>query len=358
MSNGYLTLAQAREALGVSAFVFNQRFRPELTEIRRGPRTILFDRVEVETVKGESDGMWNKKKVSDALDHAWDLKWRDSRGPKKKKSLMQQVDSEIGDVPLSKLDYSRIEQWVMELRESDKAVATIKSRLSCLTFALKIACKKGWIKSVPMVPDMETPNRKIRYLLDDPDEERALLEATGVLHYQIADVMKPAIVFLLDTGARLSELLKVRWGNVSDAGVMFEERKAGDCLRVPLTPEARTALETLLESKYWMARVRGANLDKKRMTSAQNWFTHQFAKVRDKAKLHDVSAHTLRHTCASRLVQAGVSLYEVRQLLGHSSITVTERYSHLAPSSLDRAVTVLKNRRLSNKVRKMRPQSQ
>jgi integrase len=39
--------------------------------------------------------------------------------------------------------------------------------------------------------------------------------------------------------------------------------------------------------------------------------------------------------------RAGVSLYKVRQLLGHSSITVTERYAHLAPSSLDRAVSVL-----------------
>jgi site-specific recombinase XerD len=107
-----------------------------------------------------------------------------------------------------------------------------------------------------------------------------------------------------------------------------------------------------------MLRVRGADLDKQRMTSAQNWFTHQFAKARDKAKLHDVSAHTLRHTCASRLVQAGVSLYEVRQLLGHSSITVTERYAHLAPSSLDRAVAVLTNRDLPDKVTSMRPKSQ
>jgi integrase len=145
---------------------------------------------------------------------------------------------------------------------------------------------------------------------------------------------------------------------MSAAGALFEERKAGDNLRVPLTPRAREAAEALLGNAYWMLRVRGADLDKQRMTSAQNWFTHQFAKARNKAKLYDVSAHTLRHTCASRLVQAGVSLYEVRQLLGHSSITVTERYAHLAPSSLDRAVAVLTNRALPDKVTSMRPKSQ
>jgi integrase len=56
--------------------------------------------------------------------------------------------------------------------------------------------------------------------------------------------------------------------------------------------------------------------------------------------------------------RAGVSLYKVRQLLGHSSITVTERYAHLAPSSLDRAVSVLENRNLPDKVTAMRPKSQ
>lgn len=51
--------------------------------------------------------------------------------------------------------------------------------------------------------------------------------------------------------------------------------------------------------------------------------------------------HTLRHTYASWLVQAGVDLYVVRDLLGHSSIKMTERYSHLAPERLKGAVDML-----------------
>ncbi len=48
-----------------------------------------------------------------------------------------------------------------------------------------------------------------------------------------------------------------------------------------------------------------------------------------------------RHTCAAWLVCAGVALPEVRDLLGHSTITMTEKYAHLSPRNVRRAVSVL-----------------
>ena len=51
--------------------------------------------------------------------------------------------------------------------------------------------------------------------------------------------------------------------------------------------------------------------------------------------------HALRHTCASKLVNAGVDLYVVKEWLGHSTIQVTERYAHLNPDKLVHAVTML-----------------
>ena len=50
--------------------------------------------------------------------------------------------------------------------------------------------------------------------------------------------------------------------------------------------------------------------------------------------------HTLRHTYASWLAESGVDLYTVKNLLGHSTITMTERYSHLGNNTLQNAVKV------------------
>ncbi len=54
-----------------------------------------------------------------------------------------------------------------------------------------------------------------------------------------------------------------------------------------------------------------------------------------------VTFHTLRHTYASMLVQKGVDIYHVKELLGHSSIALTERYSHLSESSLKHAALMI-----------------
>ena len=58
----------------------------------------------------------------------------------------------------------------------------------------------------------------------------------------------------------------------------------------------------------------------------------------------DVTLHILRHTCASRLVQRGVSIYVVSKWLGHSSVKVTERYAKLAPDSLAGALSALEGK--------------
>jgi len=56
------------------------------------------------------------------------------------------------------------------------------------------------------------------------------------------------------------------------------------------------------------------------------------------AKLKNFRLHDCRHHFASKLVQAGVDLYTVKELLGHSEIAMTERYSHLKPENLRAAV--------------------
>lgn len=61
-------------------------------------------------------------------------------------------------------------------------------------------------------------------------------------------------------------------------------------------------------------------------------------------QIKDFTFHDLRHTCAAWLVSSGASLIEVRDLLGHSTIKMTECYSHLAPDNVRVAVSRLDER--------------
>jgi integrase len=66
-----------------------------------------------------------------------------------------------------------------------------------------------------------------------------------------------------------------------------------------------------------------------------------FDKALGKAKIEDFHFHDLRHTFATRLVQNGVDLYKVKELLGHKTIAMTMRYAHHCPESLRSSVEVL-----------------
>ena len=68
---------------------------------------------------------------------------------------------------------------------------------------------------------------------------------------------------------------------------------------------------------------------------------NSFSTACRKAGIENFRIHDLRHTCAAWLVTAGVPLTEVRDLLGHSTVNMTERYAHLAPENIRAAVKLL-----------------
>ena len=154
------------------------------------------------------------------------------------------------------------------------------------------------------------------------------------------DHLRPLVLLALNTGLRRGELLGLRWGAVDLEAKMLtvvaETAKSGHTRRVPLNAEAFEVLST------WQKRQGKPGSDAlvfpgpsgERMTRIDT----AWGSLMKAAGLKNFRLHDCRHHFASKLVQAGVDLYTVKDLLGHSEIAMTERYSHLAPDNLRAAV--------------------
>jgi integrase len=164
-----------------------------------------------------------------------------------------------------------------------------------------------------------------RYL--SKDEYRTL---TDVVHRDGPEWLAWAIRLAVSTGLRRSSLVDLRWKHIDPVNgwiTVHPEIAKSSGYRVPIFDETAWVLEEIGPGPGpapVLTHSRGA-VDK-------YYLTHQFADARKRAGLsEDIHLHTCRHTFASWLVQEGVSIYTVSKWMGHSSVTVTERYAHLAP---------------------------
>ena len=134
-----------------------------------------------------------------------------------------------------------------------------------------------------------------------------------------------AIRLLALTGCRRGEILNLRWDDVDrTAGdLRLRDAKAGPRM-VPLTKPALRILDAIprsVENPWVIAGQRPG----KRLTGLH----HYWQPVRERAGLHDVRIHDLRHSYASRALALGESLYTIGKLLGHTSVATSVRYAHL-----------------------------
>ncbi|WP_454696695.1 tyrosine-type recombinase/integrase [Achromobacter aegrifaciens] len=168
------------------------------------------------------------------------------------------------------------------------------------------------------------------------------------------------IQLALHTGCRRNELLKLRLQRVrTEEGLITlesEDTKTKKHRVIPLNAPALQALNTM---GAWRAEhcpaspwVFPSPRDHSRPLST---IQKGFRSLCVKANIEDFRIHDLRHTCASWLVMAGVPLLVVRDLLGHSSIEMTERYAHLAPNQVHDAMRRLEDAWTQNAGRTILP---
>lgn len=235
-----------------------------------------------------------------------------------------------GDTPLKDLSVQQIDAYVESLQNKQNTNGTINRKLSALSKMLRFAVEREFITKIPRIEKKKEATGRIRWLTKS--EEQTLVEYFYKAH---RDDLSTLIVFLLDTGARAGEALSVTWKDIKNGVATFWDTKNGSPRSVPLTKR----LIALLDSS--------SNPDStervfKTITYAELHYLWQKAKKSIGFEADDQFVpHCLRHTCASRLAQAGVPIVTIKEFMGHKNIQVTMRYAHLSPNQLDRAKEAL-----------------
>ncbi len=162
----------------------------------------------------------------------------------------------------------------------------------------------------------------------------------------------------LHCGLRKGEITNLTWNDVDfDNGFLFiKDAKNGKNRKAIMTEDVKSMLKERSKvsvNNFVFTTAKGEPIADISKTFPRVVETLGFNKgISDKRQ--QVVFHTLRHTYASWLVMSGVDLYTVQRLMGHSTIAMTERYSHLAPDYLKKAVktfeTNLNNKRKNDKL--------
>jgi integrase len=270
------------------------------------------------------------------------------------------------DRTMEAIDTVLIEKWRAERLRAGNQPVTVNRNLQRLHALLSKAVEWKVIVNHPFaVKPLKTDRTgRVRYLEEDEEERlrQALVAREDLLRaerdsfnqWRVArhkpmlqrrdaayvDHLRPLVLLALNTGMRRSELFQLRWADINLKTRWLTVRgrtaKSKQTRRLPLNREALMVLEG------WHAQSvrRPANpyVFPGVGQSALTTITKSWGSLRKNASLRDFRFHDLRHHFASRLVQSGVDLNTVRELLGHADLKMVLRYAHLAPGGLASAV--------------------
>ena len=274
-------------------------------------------------------------------DHVRACRLRPSTAANMRMNLKQHLIPMFGNLRVDQITDAHI----LEVKKLDLAAGTINKILQALGQILRDAHEKGLAPKVPKIKRLkDSAHRHAFYVPEDYDR---------LVHAAASDPRALVLVLLGgDAGMRIGEIIALEWSRIdygaNKVHVEFADwnghigpPKGGKPRSVPMTPRLRAALQALAPSGVRvLTRIDGRyGREGERITRnvAKGWLIA--AHKRAELELHGV--HTLRHTFCSHLAMAGAPVTAIRDLAGHSSVAITQRYMHLAPAAIIGAIDLL-----------------
>ncbi|HNV62257.1 MAG TPA: site-specific integrase [Candidatus Cloacimonas acidaminovorans] len=243
----------------------------------------------------------------------------------------------FGKKELIQINSLDIEKYKSDKIKDGLKNKTINNQLTVLAKCLKIAEEWGLLEKIPKIKKLKVQPQKFDFLTEE--ECKLLLDNSD-------GIFKEMIFFAIKTGLRFGELIAIDWNDVNLNEQLLTVRrsivlgemgstKSNKIRYIPLTDEVcQMLIQRAKKSGYVFSDKLGNPL--KQYSCCDNLYC-----LCKRIGLRKIGWHTFRHTFASHLVQNGVSIKAVQELLGHSNIATTMRYSHLGPSTLREAIRTL-----------------
>ena len=322
-------------------FVYRGKFIRRSTETKNGKQAEqIYHKVMAEVIEGK----WFDRRQEEEITFAEMMgKYMAEHSSRNKaqtshirdRSLADHLLRYFGDLTLAEITPKLISQYKTKRREEKAAPKTINNELILMGHAFSLAAKEWeWVRDNPVrnVSKEKVNNQIERWLTFE--EEKELVEASPKWLQEI-------ITFAVETGLRLGEILNLQWTHVDlfRRTLTILEQKNKDTDTLPLN---KTALEVLkarakvrhIRSNYVFLNKVGRKIDQRNVTRA-------FHGALKKSRIVPCRFHDLRHSFATRLVQAGKDIYTIQKLGRWKSLSMVTRYAHHYPESLRSGIEAL-----------------
>jgi integrase len=245
----------------------------------------------------------------------------------------------FGQYRLDEITAHHIEKYKTKKINTGLSNKTVNNHLTVLSKCLNTAREWEILEKTPFIKKLKVAPQKFDFL--SKQECEILLQNTD-------GILREMILICWKTGVRFGELKGIRWEDV-DWGIRainirrsiyrnrIVETKSYRERQIPLTDDVYEILNSRKKSKGFVFE----NKNKTLKDTTTGYWLHQACK---RANLRRIGWHTLRHTFASHLAMNGATMQAVKELMGHSDLMTTQRYAHLAPSTLVNTVKLLNPR--------------
>ena len=250
-----------------------------------------------------------------------------------------------GNLEIENADYKIIRSWIVSLVSSNISNRSINRKVSSLKSFYKFLIKTDTIKSSPLKAHSPLKQSKKIQVPFSQEEINSLLDSDFFINDYKGVLQKSIIAFFYFTGVRRIELINIKESDISlESSTIKVMGKRSKERIIPILPKLKKSLKYYREIKskyngntspeYLFISKNGKQLSEKFVYRTVNEY---FKLVSPKIKK---APHVLRHSFATHLINEGADINSVKELLGHSSLSATQVYSH---TSMERIKEVFKN---------------